>query len=69
MSGEQRAVLWMGFLLILVRMLTTTQWSGIWGILKTGGTASQTTTPISTGSVRPAASQPQTSPAPVQARL
>jgi hypothetical protein len=36
MSTEQHAVLWLGFLLILVRMLTGGDWSSIWGTLKNG---------------------------------
>lgn len=38
-SKEQHAVLWLGFGLIIVKLLTTGQWSSLWGSLKTGGGA------------------------------
>ena len=33
MTGSQNAVLWMGILLITVRLLVTEQWHDIWGVL------------------------------------
>jgi hypothetical protein len=36
MSGKAHAVLWMGLLLIFVRIFTTGQWYAIWGTLSDG---------------------------------
>lgn len=36
MTGKAHAVLWLGFLLIGVRLFTTGQWSAIWGALSNG---------------------------------
>lgn len=30
MTGKQNAVMWMGLMLILIRLFTTGQWSAIW---------------------------------------
>lgn len=35
MSGKQSAVLWLGLLLIVVRLFTTNQWSNLWGTVGT----------------------------------
>jgi hypothetical protein len=37
MTGKQHAVMWMGLLLILMRMFTTTQWGDIKNALGVGG--------------------------------
>lgn len=42
MSGAQHAVLWLGFGLIIVKLLTTSQWSQVWGTLKDGTSISIT---------------------------
>lgn len=44
------AVLWMGLILVVIRMLTTNQWSELWGTLstRTGGTKSTGTTASTT---------------------
>jgi hypothetical protein len=44
MSKEQHAVLWLGFLLIITRALTSGTWSSVWGTLKNGSTTAATTT-------------------------
>lgn len=36
MTGKQHAVLWLGLLLILVRMFTTKQWHDIWSGISNG---------------------------------
>jgi hypothetical protein len=35
-NGKQHAVLWMGILLIVVRMFTTNQWHEIWSAVSQG---------------------------------
>lgn len=37
MTGKQQTVMWLGLLLIVVRLFTTNQWSALWGTVKTGG--------------------------------
>lgn len=38
MTGKQQAVMWMGLILIVLRLFTTNQWSDIWKtVLKGGG--------------------------------
>jgi hypothetical protein len=58
MTGKQTAVLWLGLLLIITRMLTTSQWSEIWGSLSTRtkapATSTASTTPSTTGGTPPA---------------
>lgn len=36
MNGKQHAVLWLGIILIGVRLFTTKQWSDIWGGISNG---------------------------------
>ena len=57
MSGAQNAVLWLGILLIVVRLLTTGQWGDVWGTLKSGTPAASTGT--SSSSAAPSGSAPQ----------
>lgn len=38
MNGKQHAVLWLGLLLIIVRLGPTGQWSAIWGTITGGST-------------------------------
>jgi len=40
MTGKQHAVLWLGLLLIAIRLFTTNQWRIIWTDLTTGSTSS-----------------------------
>lgn len=41
MTKQQQAVMWMGLILIILRLFTTDQWKQIWGtILKGGGGSS-----------------------------
>ena len=37
MTGKQKAVLWLGILLIITRLFTTGQWSAIWTALSNPG--------------------------------
>lgn len=59
MSGAQNAVLWMGILLIVVRLLTTGQWGDVWGTLKSGTPAASTGTGSTSPSAAPSGSAPQ----------
>jgi hypothetical protein len=36
MTGKQTAVMWLGLLLVAVRLFTTDQWDALWGTVKTG---------------------------------
>jgi hypothetical protein len=36
MTGKQNAVMWLGLLLIAVRLFTTGQWSQLWGTIGKG---------------------------------
>lgn len=36
MTPKQHLVLWMGFLLIILRMFSTNQWSQLWGFVSSG---------------------------------
>jgi hypothetical protein len=40
MTGKQNAVMWLGLLLIAVRMFTTGQWSQLWGAIGKGSSGS-----------------------------
>lgn len=49
MTGKQNAVMWLGFLLVLVRLFTTGQWSAIWSAV--GNSQSGTGGPPALGNV------------------
>lgn len=40
MTGKQNAVMWLGLLLIAVRLFTTDQWSSLWSAVDTGSSSS-----------------------------
>lgn len=39
MNGHQQAVLWMGLILIILKLFTTGQWSGLWATIGNGSPA------------------------------
>jgi hypothetical protein len=55
MTGKQSAVLWLGLILIVTRLLTTSQWSELWGTLATKTPASNTNSvsPSNSGATAP----------------
>jgi hypothetical protein len=36
MTGKQSAVMWLGLLLIVLRLFTTGQWSALWDVVNNG---------------------------------
>lgn len=40
MTGKQNAVMWLGLLLVALRLFTTDQWSSLWSTVKTGSSSS-----------------------------
>lgn len=50
MTGKQSGVLWLGLLLVVVRLFTTNQWSELWSSV---GVARKTTTSSSANSSAP----------------
>jgi hypothetical protein len=67
MTGKQTAVMWLGLLLIAVRLFTTDQWESLWGTVKTGGNPGGVS--VNSGSSNPASGAPSAPGAPSQAPL
>jgi hypothetical protein len=49
MTGKQSAVLWLGLLLVIVRLFTTKQWSDLWGAFGSSNSNSSATLPKGSG--------------------
>jgi hypothetical protein len=51
MTGKQAAVMWLGLILIMLRLFTTDQWHEVWGTLTTKTTSSNANPGVSDASV------------------
>lgn len=57
MTNYQQAVLWMGLLLIILKLFSSGQWGSLWGTISNGHSAF-TQTPTKPASQHPAAGNP-----------
>lgn len=65
MNGKQTTVMWLGLLLIAMRLFTTGQWGNLWSVF---GSGTKSAAP-NTGSSNPASGAPNAPGSPAQPPL